>query len=164
MTAAIAPKNQWGLVQLCDCRRLPEANFRDPNSYVFGQARNSPLCSYFSYLCPLHHPMFIVRPAFGHAEDRPNAMTITHLARETPVLFSHFVKSISLTSCSTRTSATDALTIDTKVGRSFGETQRCRRNLRGFSFRQQPVYFDLVLPRCCRVCTKARSTLFMRVW
>jgi hypothetical protein len=26
------------------------------------------------------------------------------------------------------------------------------------------VHFDLGLSRCCRACTKARSTLFMRVW
>jgi hypothetical protein len=34
----------------------------------------------------------------------------SHFVDEPPVLSSHFVKSISLTSCSTRTSATDTLT------------------------------------------------------
>jgi hypothetical protein len=39
---AVMPKNQWGLVQLSDCRRLPGAKSGDPNSYVFGMAANSP--------------------------------------------------------------------------------------------------------------------------
>jgi hypothetical protein len=42
---ALMPKNQWRLVQLTDCRRLPGAKSGDSNSYIFGQARNGPLCS-----------------------------------------------------------------------------------------------------------------------
>jgi hypothetical protein len=32
---ALMPKNQWRLVQLTDCRRLPGAKSGDSNSYVF---------------------------------------------------------------------------------------------------------------------------------
>jgi hypothetical protein len=38
---AVMPKNQWGLVQPSDCRRLPGAKCGDPNSYVFGPAHAS---------------------------------------------------------------------------------------------------------------------------
>jgi len=48
---AVMPKNQRGLVQLSDCRRLTAAKCGDPNSYILGQARNGPLCS--SLLIPV---------------------------------------------------------------------------------------------------------------
>ena len=43
---AVVPKNQWGLVQLSDCRRLPGTKSGNRNSYVLGRVAAIPNTKY----------------------------------------------------------------------------------------------------------------------